>query len=66
MRTFAPHITVARIRKRIHDNNLDKLTDGIQALEGMSFPVDKFYLYSSELTPQGAIHTKEAKSKSLG
>jgi len=57
-RKFSPHITLGRIKlpkvKRIGDflvqNSLYK---------SELFEVDRFYLYSSTLTPKGAIYRKE-------
>jgi len=58
-RPFSPHITIARLKEtpaalvapflRKHDRFATR-----------SFPVTQFVLYSSTLTPQGAIHRQEA------
>ncbi len=58
-RKFAPHITVARLQSP----PLKKVTDFLAANSMFStqpFVVDHFSLYSSLLTPGGAIHTIEA------
>lgn len=58
-RRFSPHITIARLR--------DCPTAQIARLEGKHrqfsagpFPVEEFYLYSSILNRDGAIHRREA------
>lgn len=58
-RGFSPHITLARLR--------DALPGACTAFEKThadlvcpAFDVSEFILYSSVLTPKGAIHTKEA------
>jgi 2'-5' RNA ligase len=58
-RRFSPHITIARLRET-------PLAE-VASLEGMQrqfsagpFSVEEFYLYSSTLTREGAIHRREA------
>jgi 2'-5' RNA ligase len=58
-RKFSPHITLARLQSP----PLKKVTDFLVANSMFStnpFTVDHFSLYSSFLTPRGAIHTIEA------
>lgn len=58
-RKFSPHITLARLR----DTSLSKVTRflaGNSLFATESFHVREFILYSSELTPKGAIHRQEA------
>lgn len=58
-RKFSPHITLARLR----DTPLKKVTNflaGNSLYESESFQVSEFHLYSSVLTPKGAIHQLEA------
>lgn len=59
-RKFSAHITVARLGPQ---TPLDKIT-GFLSANGLfktnSVPVDAFHLYSSVLTPSGAVHRKEA------
>jgi len=59
-RKFSPHITLARLK----DTPLSKLTNflsgnGLFASE--PFTVNEFVLYSSVLSPKGAIHQVEAE-----
>ena len=57
-RKFAPHITLARL----HNTPLNKIGNflaGNSLFECPPFPVVTFQLYSSVLTPKGAIHTIE-------
>ncbi len=58
-RKFSPHITLARLR----DTPLKKITNflsGNSLYESEPFQVTEFHLYSSLLTPKGAIHQIEA------
>ncbi len=58
-RKFAPHITLARLRK----TPLSRMTTFLAGNALFSLPafqVTSFFLYSSVLTPKGAIHTQEA------
>lgn len=57
---FIPHITLARV-KEIEDPQsfseaLSKIT-----IEPMHFRVTHFYLFESQLSPKGAIHTRLAQ-----
>lgn len=56
---FVPHITLARI-KFIQDSKkfLEELKKN--KIEQLKFPVEKFYLFESQLSPKGAVHTKLA------
>ena len=57
-RKFAPHITLARLR----DTPLVRLTNylaGNNMFACEPFTVEEFHLYSSVLTPKGAIHQLE-------
>lgn len=55
-RPFSPHITLARIRQPIRQP-ISPFIDLYQKLELPAFPVHEFILFTSRLTPQGAIHT---------
>ena len=58
-RKFSPHITLARLQ----DTSLSKVTRflaGHNLFASELFPVNEFILYSSTLTPKGAIHRQEA------
>ena len=55
-RTFRPHVTLARLK----DASPERLYETLRDLPGPSldpFSVDRFYLYESTLTPDGAVHT---------
>lgn len=55
-RTFRPHITLARFRDDSPERVYDALSDA-PPLPLDPFSVDRFYLYESTLTPDGAVHT---------
>jgi len=58
-RRFSPHITVARL-KDISPVKIAQLEENNREFSAGPFPVDEFYLYSSTLTREGAIHKREA------
>jgi 2'-5' RNA ligase len=58
-RRFSPHITVARL-KEISPARVSQLEEKNREFSAGPFPVDEFYLYSSILTGEGAIHKREA------
>lgn len=54
-RTFRPHVTIARL----NDVEQERVHEFLRSRDDESFPsfrVDRFVLYESTLTPQGAIH----------
>ena len=58
-RPFFPHITIARLK----ETPAARVAPFLQQYAGFaacSFPVAQFILYSSTLTPQGALHRQEA------
>lgn len=58
-RKFSPHVTLARLQ----DVSLGKLTrflSGNALFASEEFIISEFHLYSSVLTPKGAIHEIEA------
>lgn len=58
-RTFRPHITLARLK----DATPERLYAALREIEGPqldSFSADRYYLYESTLTPDGAVHTVRA------
>jgi 2'-5' RNA ligase len=57
-RKFSPHITIARFRETSRSKVSDYLARN-SSFRTETFPVDAFYLYSSTLTPKGAIHQRE-------
>jgi 2'-5' RNA ligase len=58
-RRFSPHITIARLRDTPPEAVLS-LEERHRAFASDAFPVGDFYLYSSILTRDGAIHKREA------
>ncbi len=58
-RKFSPHITIARFRETSPSKIADYLARN-SSFRTETFPIDAFYLYSSTLTPKGAIHKREA------
>jgi 2'-5' RNA ligase len=58
-RRFSPHITVARL-KDIPHGKVEQLEEKNREFSAGPFPVDEFYLYSSVLTGEGAIHKRES------
>ncbi len=59
-RKYHPHITLARLRQ---ESPIDRIMGFISANALLKFPdipINEFHLYSSTLTPDGAVHTKEA------
>ncbi|AJE04727.1 RNA 2',3'-cyclic phosphodiesterase [Geobacter pickeringii] len=58
-RPFSPHITLARLREH-GETGIAPFLARNASFQGEPFTVDAFYLYSSILTPQGAIHRREA------
>jgi 2'-5' RNA ligase len=59
-RKFAPHITLARLSDRTPAGNIADFLSRNALFASNLFGVTAFHLYSSVLTPNGAIHHKEA------
>jgi 2'-5' RNA ligase len=58
-RGFSPHITIARLRET-PPAEVAALEEREHLFSAGPFPVEEFYLYSSLLTRDGAIHKREA------
>ena len=58
-RRFSPHITLARLKETPAERVL-ALEERHRMFSAGPFPVTEFYLYSSTLTREGAIHKREA------
>ena len=58
-RRFSPHITIARLRN-VSAEKLLQLAERNREFNAGIFPVKEFYLYSSTLSREGAIHKREA------
>lgn len=57
-RKFHPHVTLGRVK----DNRIKGIGDYMlhySLFRSETFPVENFVLFSSQLTPNGAIYTKE-------
>ncbi len=59
-RKFHPHITLARLKERTTAKDIIPFLSSNNLFSFKEVPVDSFYLYSSILKPQGAIHSREA------
>jgi RNA 2',3'-cyclic 3'-phosphodiesterase len=59
-RKFSPHITLARFRKKPSVYRVADFLAGNGLFSLPEFSVSEFHLYSSILTPKGAIHQIEA------
>jgi 2'-5' RNA ligase len=59
LRTYVAHITLGRC-VRAKPGPIDAYIRKHRDFQGPPFRVDRFSLYSSQLTPTGAIHTVEA------
>lgn len=58
-RRFSPHITIARL-KETPATAVAAFEERHAPFQAGPFPVAEFHLYSSALTREGAIHTREA------
>jgi 2'-5' RNA ligase len=58
-RRFSPHITIARLRET-PPAKVAALEEKHYLFSAGPFPVEEFFLYSSKLTRDGAIHMREA------
>ena len=58
-RAFSPHITIARL-KETPPAKVAAMEEKEHLFNSGPFPVDEFYLYSSILSRDGAIHKREA------
>ncbi len=63
LRPWHPHVTLARCHD-VPAGTLRKFLKTYAEFTAGMFKVDEFHLYSSELTPSGAIHTCEMTVKS--
>jgi RNA 2',3'-cyclic 3'-phosphodiesterase len=65
LRPWHPHITIARCRD-VSAQSLRKFLQSNAELDVGMIRVDSFHLYSSKLTPGGAIHTRELTLRCSG
>jgi 2'-5' RNA ligase len=54
-RAYSPHITLARLGRGA--GSIQALLEAAGSLTGPPFPVDRFALFESRLTPEGAVYT---------
>ena len=54
---FKPHLTLMRMRDRWPPSSIDLFSRSLRDYRSAPFPVDHVTLYSSQLNPNGAIHT---------
>ncbi len=57
-RKYTPHLTIARM-KRYHHGRMEDYMNSFSQFESSEFEVNAFHLFSSQLKPEGAIHTIE-------
>jgi 2'-5' RNA ligase len=54
-RAYLPHITLARLKRS--SGTVRDLLEQWGGLSSPSFPIDRFALFESQLTPEGAVYT---------
>lgn len=57
---FTPHISLARLKGAAHED-LALLLEQFSLFESREFKIERFKLFSSNLTPNGAIHSVESE-----
>jgi len=60
---FTAHFTLGRVKERGGGRNLREAIDELCEAPVGEMTVDRFCLYSSDLTPQGPVYTKRAEFK---
>ena len=65
-RKFSPHVTLARFREPAPLGRLTSYLSGNNLFGTKPFLIADFHLYSSHLTPKGALHSREASYPLLG
>jgi len=59
-RPFSPHLTLARIRDRVHLQPLRETIAALPSLDFGRFEADRFFLYQSRPGAGGSVYTKLA------
>ena len=59
LRAWHPHFTLARCRRDVSLQSLQKFLKRNAELDAGSLRVEEFHLYSTELTPAGSVYTRE-------
>ena len=64
-RTFAPHVTLARVNARLSRDESRALRESVAALDvrRVAFVVEEVSLYHSDLLPTGAVYTRLASAR---
>ena len=64
-RTFAPHVTLARVNARLPRDEAQALREAVASLDvrPVPFVVDEVGLYHSDLLPTGAVYTRLASAR---
>ncbi len=60
-RHFSPHITLARFKEVTPKGRITGYLQQHRSFTSSPFTVNEFFLYSSTLTPQGALHSREER-----
>lgn len=60
-KAFKPHLTIVRFRQTPRVDALKHFLESLQKFDSEPFTVDHVTLYSSVLSPGGAVHTPQAK-----
>lgn len=61
---FVPHLTLARLKRRTPKRSVKQVASLFPSeLEATTFTIDAFFLFSSVLRPEGALHAKEEEFK---
>lgn len=60
-RGFSPHLTLARIKEMPHLQPLREAIAALPSLEFGQFEASRFFLYRSQLRPNGSVYTKLAE-----
>lgn len=61
LRTFAPHLTLARLKSEAGSAQAAQFLAQHAALQSAQFRVEEFCLFASQLSPQGPIYTRLAR-----
>lgn len=56
-RRYVPHITLARVKRRLKPEEMERLSAAAVSLGSQRFVVAAFHLFASDLKSTGAVHT---------
>jgi len=54
---FRPHLTIMRIRDPWPPACIETFCGALRDYQSAPFPIDRITLFSSQLSPKGAVHT---------